>query len=209
MAFGRKLGHWRWSMILSNFSLVLWGSLLALITPYNKAMMITFVTLSQVSYGWAAYLSVTFTQLGVPQTMLGLSGGLAGTARYAGGAVASACFATAISNGIKNKGAELIPQAALEHGVPQLAIPDIIAAASSRTELSKIDGVSDSAISAIRLAYKYAASFGIRNAALASLAFGVVGIGLSLFVEDIGPKMTEKIETFLENDELAEKNKFH
>lgn len=196
-------------MIISNFSLVLWGSLLALMTPYNKAMMITFVSLSQFSYGWAAYLSVTFTQLGVPQTMLGLSGGLAGTARYAGGAVASACFATAIANGIIDKGGELIPLAARENGVPARLIPDVIAAASSEEALLEIDGLSESAVAAIRLAYKYAASYGLRNAALASLAFGVVGIAISFFVEDIGPKMNEKIETYLENDALAEKNKFH
>lgn len=60
-----------------------------MITPYNKTTMVVFVALSQFSYGWAAYLSVVFTQMGVPQTMLGFSGGLAGTARYAGGAVAS------------------------------------------------------------------------------------------------------------------------
>src|SRR5690348_11909302 len=92
-AFGRKIGHWKWSMLASMASLVIWGSLLALITPYNKGMMMAFVSLAQFSYGWAAYLSVTYTQLGVPQHMLGISGGLAGTARYAGGAVASACYA--------------------------------------------------------------------------------------------------------------------
>jgi hypothetical protein len=41
------------------------------------------------------------------------------------------------------------------------------------------------------------------------MAFGVVGIILSLFCEEIEPKMNNKIEAFLENDALAEKNKFH
>lgn len=41
------------------------------------------------------------------------------------------------------------------------------------------------------------------------MAFGVVGIILALLCEDIGPKMTKKIEVFLENDALAEKNKYH
>lgn len=53
------------------------------------------------------------------------------------------------------------------------------------------------------------ANYLVSNAALASLAFGVVGIGLAIACEDITPKMTKKIEIFLENDALAEKNKFH
>ena len=41
------------------------------------------------------------------------------------------------------------------------------------------------------------------------MAFGIVGIVLCLFLEDITPKMTPKIEVFLENDRLADRNKFH
>lgn len=48
-----------------------------------------------------------------------------------------------------------------------------------------------------------------RNSALAAMAFGVVGIVLCLFLEDLEPKMTPKIEVFLENDRHASKNKFH
>ena len=41
------------------------------------------------------------------------------------------------------------------------------------------------------------------------MAFGVVGIIATLFLEDIGPKMNNKIEIYLENDVQADKNKFH
>lgn len=41
------------------------------------------------------------------------------------------------------------------------------------------------------------------------MAFGVVGIALAFYCEDITPKMNNKIEVFLENDALAEKNKHH
>lgn len=50
---------------------------------------------------------------------------------------------------------------------------------------------------------------GNRNAALVSMAFGLTGVILCLFLEDIEPKMTPKIEIFLENDALADKNKYH
>lgn len=34
-------------------------------------------------------------------------------------------------------------------------------------------------------------------------------LGCSLFIEDIGPKMNNKIEVFLENDQEAYLNKYH
>lgn len=210
MVFGHRVGHWRWQLIGSVFSLVLWGSLMALVTPTNKALMITLVVLGQTSYGVAAYLGVTYAQLGVPQTYLGISGGLAGLARYGGGAVASASYASAIGNGIKTKGGD-ITAAALAAGLPKssasLLMPAIIS--NGPAGIAKIPGVTDAVTTAVAAAYKTAAAFGLRNAALASLAFGVVGIGLAFACEDITPKMTDKIEVFLENDALAEKNKFH
>jgi hypothetical protein len=48
-----------------------------------------------------------------------------------------------------------------------------------------------------------------RKVAFASLAFGGVAIIASFFLEDIGPKMNNKIEIFLENDVQADKNKYH
>ncbi|ROT40441.1 MFS general substrate transporter [Sodiomyces alkalinus F11] len=209
-AFGRKVGHWKWSMTVSVVSLVIWGSLLALITPHNKAMMISFVAMAQLSYGWAAYLAVTYTQLGVPQEMLGISGGLAGTARYAGGAVASACYSTAIANGFASKTAELVPKAALEAGLPEASLEAVVAAAGGGARaLAGIPGVTPAVIEAVVDASKWASANGLRNAALVSMAFGLTGVVLCLFLEDIEPKMTPKIEIFLENDILAEKNKYH
>ncbi len=45
--------------------------------------------------------------------------------------------------------------------------------------------------------------------AYSSVAFGVVALIATFFLEDIGPKMNKKIEIFLENDVQADKNKFH
>lgn len=49
----------------------------------------------------------------------------------------------------------------------------------------------------------------LRAVALSSVGFGVVAVIATFFLEDIGPKMNNKIEIFLENDVQAEKNKFH
>ena len=163
--FGRRIGHWKWMMTASTVSLCLWGSLLALITPHNKTLMMVFVCLAQFSYGWAAYISVTYTQLGVPQEMLGTSGGLAGTARYAGGSIAAACYSTALTNGWSQKSAQLVPAAAMKAGVPKAVIDKVIAGVAAPATLSQLPGVTAEMITAVTDAYKEAAAFGMRYVA--------------------------------------------
>ena len=161
--FGSKVGHWKWTMTISMTSLTLFLSLMALITPTNKAMMITFAALAQLSYGWAAYLSVTYTQLGVPQEMLGISGGLAGTARYAGGAVASACYSAAYANGLTSKAPQYVAKAATEAGVPQAIYEQVVAAGSAGPAgLAAFPELSDRMVAELTQAYRYAAAFGLR-----------------------------------------------
>lgn len=86
--FGHRIGHWKWTLTASVTIMVVFGALLALGNPERKGMMIAFVFLCQVGFGWAQYLSIAFIQFGVPQVELGISGGLAGVSRFAGGAVA-------------------------------------------------------------------------------------------------------------------------
>lgn len=48
-----------------------------------------------------------------------------------------------------------------------------------------------------------------RITALISLAFGIIGIIACLCCRDIEPKMDNRIEIYMENTDLAERNKFH
>jgi hypothetical protein len=86
--FGSRIGHWKWTLTASVAMMVVFGALLAAVTPERKAMGIAFVFLAMTGFGWAQYLSIAFIQFGVPQVELGISGGLAGVSRFAGGAIA-------------------------------------------------------------------------------------------------------------------------
>lgn len=83
--FGSKIRHWQWQLTGSVFVMVLFGTLLALGTPDNKGLMVAFVFLSQTGYGWAIYLSIAVSQMGVDHKDLDLSGGIAGVSRFAAG----------------------------------------------------------------------------------------------------------------------------
>ena len=84
--FGSTLRHWHWQLTGSVFVMVVFGSLLGIVTPTNKGTMIAFIFLSQAGFGWALYLSIAITQMGVEHKNLGVSGGISGCIRFAAGA---------------------------------------------------------------------------------------------------------------------------
>jgi len=42
MAFGNVIGHWKWTLAVTWFGMVLFGALMGLVTPFNQNMMIAF-----------------------------------------------------------------------------------------------------------------------------------------------------------------------
>ncbi len=84
-AFGSKIRNWQWQLTGSVFVMVVFGGMLALATPEKKGMMIAYVFMSQTGYGYAIYLAIAVSQMGVDHKDLGLSGGIAGVSRFAAG----------------------------------------------------------------------------------------------------------------------------
>ncbi|KAH8902476.1 MFS general substrate transporter [Coniochaeta sp. PMI_546] len=208
--FGTKLGHWRWTLTGSVSIMVLFGALLALGNPDRFGMMTAFVFLGQVGFGWAQYLSIAYVQFGTDQVELGIAGGLAGVARFAGGAIAISVYTTVLTNSQSKSAAELIPAAATAAGLSPDAVPALLAAMPLGADaLAKVPGITSEIIAAAYAAFKQTYVVGLRTTALTSLAFGIVGIIACFCCQDISPKMNKKIEVFLENDVNAEKNKFH
>lgn len=123
--FGSTIKRWNWQMTGYCFVMVLFGSLLALISPDRKAMMIVFVFLSQAGYSAAIYLAIAISQLGVEQKDLGISGGLSGTIRFAGGAIATAVYTAVFTNTVATWSKKLVPAAAEAAGLPATDLPSL------------------------------------------------------------------------------------
>src|SRR3978361_2091516 len=66
-SLGTRIGHWKWTLTASVTIMVVFGALLALGSPDRKGMMIAFVFLAEMGFGWAQYLSIAFIQFGVDQ----------------------------------------------------------------------------------------------------------------------------------------------
>jgi hypothetical protein len=104
--------------------------------------MIAFTFLEQTFFRWAQYESVAFTQLGVKQVDLGISGGLAGVARFAGGSLAQAIYVSILSNTQSSRAAKTVPAVAMKAGLPESSASQLLAAFALGSEaLQAVPGV--------------------------------------------------------------------
>ncbi|OAG36682.1 hypothetical protein AYO21_09066 [Fonsecaea monophora] len=207
---GTKLKHWKWSQCFCVTMMTMFGGLLALTTENTRAMSIVFCFFCATFYGWAQYLSITYVQFGAEQTELGIAGGLAGTGRYAGTSVASTVYVTILSNAVSSNGVKKVIPAVMRAGASRALAQQVLAALPSGLgAVAAVPGTTDSIVAAAALAWRDTYVAGVRTVALASIAFGALGAITCLFLEDITPKMNEKIEIYLENDVNAGRNVYH
>ncbi|KAL4923158.1 uncharacterized protein BDV17DRAFT_296621 [Aspergillus undulatus] len=189
------------SLTGSVFVMVLFGSLLGLVTPDNKGTMIAFIFLSQAGFGWGLYLSIAITQMGVEHKNLGVSGGISGCIRFAAGAGKPSLFlfeyvpCKSTTKYMTEYMTEYIPRAVIAAGLDESQVPDLMAvvtgAASALSDYSP--AVSAAAQAALADAYCKA----IFVVAMVSMVFGILGLAACLCCKDVDSKMTNKIEVYL------------
>ncbi|KAF5696539.1 major facilitator superfamily transporter [Fusarium mundagurra] len=207
---GKRLKHWRLQMFIPFTLMTFFGGMCAYVTPEREAIGITFVFLTSMFFGYVQYLSIVFVQFGADQTELGIVGGLGGVARSGGGGVANAVFMTILTTAQSNYANKHVVAAAEAAGAtPEIAKAILAALPLGAEALAKIQGATTAMIGAAAAAFQQSFVEGIKNVSLASIGFGALAIIGSCWLEDIEPKMNEKIEVFLENDYQAEKNVYH
>ena len=177
---------------------------MALVTPYNKGMMIAFAFLEQTFFGWAQYESIAFTQLGVHQHDLGMSGGLAGVARYAGGSLAQAIYVSILSNAQAARAAATLPKAVIEAGGSVATANALLAAFPlGSTAIAKVPGVNDKILAAAGTAFQWSYAHGLKITALSSLSFGGLGLIMCLLCENIDAKVSVSFLVLLKGARLT------
>jgi hypothetical protein len=163
IVFRSKIGHWRWMYLFVVTWMVFWGGLLALATPDNKGQTIAFLFLEIMADGWAQYLSIAYIQLGVDQHDLGVAGGLAGTARNAGGVVAICVYTTLLINVQSSQAAKLVPAAVEAAGGTLAQAAEILAALPlGAAALEAVPGITTAMAGAAGLAFQESYNKGLR-----------------------------------------------
>ncbi|TKA26328.1 hypothetical protein B0A50_05107 [Salinomyces thailandicus] len=97
--------------------------------------------------------------------------------------------------------------AALNAGLPKSQLTQVLAAIGT-TDLSTANFTS-AVVSAVTQAAKEAYCEAFFIVAMTSMAFGIVGLIACACCKDVDHKMDQQIEVYLENDKLADRNKYH
>jgi hypothetical protein len=104
-------------------------------------------------------------------------GGLAGVARFAGGAVAISIYTTILTNVQGSYMKKLVPPAAIAAGLPEGSVAALMAALPvGSAALALVPGISTDIALAAAGAFQESYVHGLRTTALSSLAFGILGI---------------------------------
>jgi hypothetical protein len=210
ISLGNLIGRWRTTLAVTWSGMVIFGSLMALVTPYNKGLMIGLTFVQQTFFGWAQYESIMFTQFGVHQHDLGLSGGLAGASRFAGGSIAQAIYTTILTNAQSSKAAATVPAAAIAAGLSSENAAKLLAAFPLGAKaIAAVPGINTEIVAAASTAFQWSYAHGLKIMILSSLSFGLLGLILVLLTESVEKKMNSEINVYLENDVNKEKNEFH
>ena len=143
LSFGGKyFQHWKWQMGIPVTGMTFFGGLLAYITPEREALGIAFSFLAAMFYGYAQYLTIAYIQFGADQVELGIAGGLAGVARYAGGAVAVTTFETILISVQQPYAAKHVIAAAEAAGASPTVAQNVLAALPlGAAALAKVQGL--------------------------------------------------------------------
>jgi hypothetical protein len=158
---GNYVQHWKFQMVLSVAWMTLFGGLLAYITPERQACAIAFAFLSAVGFGYSQYLSITYIQFGADQVELGISGGLAGVSRTAGGAIATTVFLTILVS-VQSTYAinHLVPAAQAAGASPKVA--NAVATALLLSTVEQVHGVTPAIAKAAGAAFVESYVHGLR-----------------------------------------------
>ena len=131
-------------------------------------------------------------------------------ARYGGGSLAVAIYQSILTNTQTTRAAVTVPKAAIAAGMtPENAAKLAAAIPLGAEAIAAVEGVTTEAVAAASLAFQWSYAHGLKIVALSSLSFGILGLICCWLCEDVGPKMNDKTEVFLENDINADKNEFH
>lgn len=155
LSFGGKyFQHWKWQMGVPITGMTFFGGLLAYITPEREALGLAFTFLTAMFYGYAQYLSIAYIQFGADQVELGISGGLAGVARYAGGAVAVTMYTSILSSVQQPYAAKHVVAAAEAAGASHTVAENVLAALPlGAAALEQVKGITTSIATAAGAAF--------------------------------------------------------
>lgn len=204
-----KIKHIRYQILFALLIQTVFTASYAAVVPHNKAAWMALQLFGQSCFTWVTTLAYVSSSLYVPQEELGVSAGLIGTFRSAGGSVGNAVFSTIMTSVVNKHLANNIVTAALGAGYPPSDLEELVPAvienaAGAPDSFSGLPAVTSQVISATATAVKNTYAHAFRLVFYSTIPFGVIAIAAAWFVSDPSHLLNNHVAVHQEREVLAE-----
>jgi len=205
-----KIKHVRIQIIVALVIQTVFTACYAAVIPHNKAAWMAFQFFGQACFTWVTTLAYVSSGLFVPQDELGVSAGLIGTFRSAGGSVGNAIFATILNSIINKKLGPNIAEVAIKRGFSPSGLGALIPAVIENAvgvpfAFAKVPGITPEIIAATSEAFKDTYAYAFRRVFLSTIPFGIIGLAAAWFVKDPSHLLNNHVAIHQEKEVLSGK----
>jgi hypothetical protein len=205
-----KIKHIRYQIVFALVLQTVFTALYAVAVPNHKWMWAVFQLFGQCCFTWVTTLAYVSSSLFVAQEELGVSAGLIGTFRSAGGSVGNTIFSTILTTTLNKRLAPSIIEAALAAGFPADQLEKLVPAAigagmGAPNTFSTIPAATAAVIAATQQAFKNSYAHAFKVMFLATIPFGIVAIVAALFLKEASHLLNNKVAVRQEKEVLAGK----
>lgn len=182
----------------------------AAVIPHNRMAWSAMQLFGQCCFTWVTTLAYVSSGLFVPVEELGLSAGLLGTFRSAGGSVGNAIFSTIMTSVVNKNLGKNLAAAAIGAGYSPsnlgALIPAVIQnAVGVPNAFTGVPGINAAVISATGTAFKESYANAFRMVFYATIPVGLVAIVLAFWVKDCSHLLTNDVAVKQEKEVLDRK----
>lgn len=207
-SFVHKIKHVRYQIMLALVIQTTFTASYAAVVPHNKRAWMAMQLFGQSCFTWVTTLAYVSSGLFVPQEELGVSAGLLGTFRSAGGSVGNAIFSTIMTSVANRNLANNIAGAALMAGFPQSGLKELIPAVIMNAvgvphAFDNVPGATSGVITATGQAFKNTYAHAFRMVFFATVPFCVLALGVSWFVRDPSHLLNNHVAVHQEKEVLS------
>jgi MFS family permease len=205
-----KIKHVRQQIIVALIIQTVFTACYAAVIPNHRYAWMIFQLFGQSCFTWVTTLAYVSSGLFVPQEELGVSAGLIGTFRSAGGSVGNAIFSTILNSVVNKQLGPRISEAAIANGFSPSELGALIPAVIENAvgvpgAFAHVPGATSAVIVATSQAFKDAYAYAFRRVFLSTIPFGVIGLVAAWFVRDPSHLLNNHVAVHQEKEVLSGK----
>ena len=204
-----KIKHIRYQILFALLMQTAFTASYAAVVPHHKPAWMAMQLFGQSCFTWVTSLAYVSSSLYVPLEELGVSAGLIGTFRSAGGSVGNAVFSTILNNVVDNNLSDDIVAAALGAGYPANNIGQLIPAviqnaAGVPNAFAGVPDVTSAVIAATGTALRNSYAHAFRLVFYSTIPFCVIAFAAAWFVSDPSHLLNNHVAVHQEREVLAQ-----